>query len=308
MTTSPGVRQYRSDYFSPGIAFPADTARVLERWSRLQSFAPALQHKRHGRWELYRWDDVAREVAHWRDALIGQGLGPQSRLVLCGALEPRLILFALAAHSAGATVLTIDRYARGTALQTLLQEAALTHAFVEDRQTISAWIASGHINDVPVPLYSSRPGRHDSGSWHILPLADLLGNGVDWIDVKQRRTVRGQPALWVDEGTEWADGLATVLSEWLQTGATLIAPEVSGASLRDRQEVRFQRVLGSAARQQQWRAELNARQAPAGSWTRKLIDRAGQRPGSVWSTWLLRRVDRLHGLPDSFQRQGEEAA
>jgi hypothetical protein len=308
MTRPLGSVAYRSDHFSQGVLFPAATLAAVERWSRQRPLAPALLHKLHGRWGLYRWDDVARELAHLRDALIRESVGPQSRLAVCGALEPRLILLALAAHATGATVLTIDRHARGADLRALLLAAAPTHAFVQDRQIISAWIDSGHRNADLVPLYSTQSVRHDSGSWHILPLADLLGNVPEFIAVNKRMNVRGQPGLWTDEGTEWTEGLEVVLAEWLQTGATLVAPEVSAASVRDRQEVRFQRVVASAARRQQWRTELNARLAPTGSWTRWLIDWAGYRPGRFWSTWLLHRIDRLHGLPESVRRQGEGTA
>lgn len=115
MTKAPGTttKQSSGSDFAEGVAFPGDTLSSAERWAQQRPHAPALLHKQHGRWGIHRWSDVAQTLAHLRDALIRQGVMPQARLAVSGALEPKLALLALAAHGTGATVLTIDRHAQG---------------------------------------------------------------------------------------------------------------------------------------------------------------------------------------------------
>lgn len=283
-----------------GPALRADALLHVERWARERPQAAALLHKRQGRWGLYRWSDVARTLAHLGGALARQGVGPRARMAVSGALEPQLLLLALAAQGAGATVLPIGRHARGAELRALLQAAAPTHAFVQERGTISAWLDSGHAPAAPVPLYSPQPVVHAPGDWRIVPLALLTDDAPAPAPAGAAapHSLRGQAVLWVDEGTEWAGGLEQVLAQWLQAGAALAAPETSASSARDRREVPAQRALASAQRGRQLQAELEARLPPRGSWTRGLIDRAGSgRGGGPLSAWLLRRIERLHGLP-----------
>lgn len=287
------VQPDRNDPAVAGVVFPEHALRDMARWAQQRPHAPALLHKVHGRWRVFHWSDAAQAVMDLRLALELQGLGPQARLVVSGALEPRLLLLALAAHVAGATVFAIDRHAQGAALQALLKAAAPTHAFVQERKTLSAWLESGHASAVPVLLYSAQSVAHDSGSWHILPLTQLAGP----ITGSATSRLRGQAVLWVDEGTEWVEGLEQTLAAWLQSGATLTAPEVSAAATRDRQEVQPQRLLMSSARQQRLQAELHARLAPPGSWQGWLGKRAVRQGGGVLFAWLRHRIARLHGLP-----------
>lgn len=280
-----------------GVVLPPAALRAVERWAQQKPQALALLHKQHGRWGAYRWSDVARTVAQLRDALARRGLGPGSRLAVSGALEPRLILLVLAAHGAGATVVAIDRHAQGTALQERLRAAAPTHAFVQERKTISEWIDSGHVNAAPVPLYSAQSVAHDSGSWHIAPLAELAGPASAPAVAGRQAKVRGHAALWVDEGTEWHQGLEQVLADWLHSGTAMAAPESSASSTRDRREIQPWRLLVSVARRQQLQAELQARLPLPGSWRRRLTERAAARPGGLLARWLLGRISRLHGLP-----------
>lgn len=287
-----------------GVIFPADALARVTHWVRQKPNAPALLHKQHGRWGAWCWSDVAQAIAQRRDALAQQGLGTQARLALSGALEPQLVLLALAAHGAGATVIAIDRHAQGVALRELLHAAKPTHAFVQDRKTISAWIGSGHANAALVPLYSAQPVAHDSGSWHIVPLTNLLGTAPKPTATGKHSSLHQHPILWVDEGTEWAGGLEQTLAAWLEHGATLAAPEVSAAATRDRHEIQPQRILASAARQQQLQAQLRTRLASPGSWQRRLSDHAARQPDGLLSAWLLRRITRLHGLPAQPKAHG----
>lgn len=289
------------------VSFPADVFSLIGNWAQQRPLVPALLHKEHGSWGLHRWDDVARELANLREALVREKAGPQSRFVVSGAFEPKLILLALAAHAAGATVFAIDRHARESNLQALLQSAAPTHAFVQDRQTISLWLDSGHVNGIQVPLYSTQSVQRGNASWQIRPLADLLRDRRQFAGVDKRKRLVAQAGLWVEEGSEWGDGLSAVLEAWLTSGATLIAPETTASSGRDRQEVTFQNVVASPARSQQWRNELDARLPAPDSWARRLLDWAGRHPKNRLATAILGRVQRLHGLPEAAYRHHGES-
>lgn len=298
------------------VRLPADAAQRIAHWADSRAQALALLHKQQGRWGALRWRDVPLTLDGWRLGLVRLGVGPGARLAVSGALEPGLILLALAAQAAGATVAVIDRHAQGPALGALLRAAAPTHAFVQDRKAVSAWLASGHANGHPVPLIAVQPVAHDDASWRIVPLAALRGGDGDGDDgggpvaaargpraAGLRRRLRGQELLWVDEGTEWAGGLEQVLAAWLAGGAALAAPEVSASAARDRHELQPGRLLASPARLRQVQDELRARLAPPGHWQRRLVERAAARPGRAWAQWLLRRVARLHGVPAAFVRQ-----
>lgn len=288
------------------VSFPANVFAHIGNWAQQRPLVPALVHKEHGSWGLYRWDDVARELAHLRVALIREKVGPLSRFVVSGAFEPKLILLALAAHSAGATVFTINRHSREDNLQALLQAAAPTHAFVQDRQTISLWLDSGHVNSAQVPLYSTQSVRRGSASWQIRPLADLLGSRQEFAGINKCKRLAALAGLWVEEGSEWDDGLSAVLEAWLTSGATLIAPETTASAGRDRQETTFQNVVVSPARSQQWRNELDARRSAPGSWARRVLDWAGRHPENRLAAMIRDRVQGLHGLPDAaYQQRGE---
>ncbi|MFT4191569.1 MAG: AMP-binding protein [Comamonas sp.] len=297
------------------VAFASDTQDRLAHWAAQRPEALALLHKQHGEWGAWRWRDVVQAVAQRRAALAGHGLGPGARLAVSGALEPQLIVLALAAHAAGAEVVVIDRHAQGAALRAALQAAAPTLAFVQSRQTLSAWIDSGatHAHTVPVPLIAAQPARHASAAWQVLPLADLLATDAPGPAPvaaparprprlhSLRRALRGQAVLWVDEGTEWAGGLEQVLADWLRGGQPLAAPESSAAAARDRREIQPARLLASAARRQRLAEEHGARLAPPGSLARWLSDRASDAGGGWLSAWLRRRIARLEGLPDQLQ-------
>lgn len=290
------------------VAFPADALARLQHWAQQCPDALALVHKQQGVWGAWRWRDLALRIAQLQPALSAHGLSPDARLAVSGAFEPQLIVLALAAHAAGAAVIPIDRDAQGEALQHWLWAAAPTHAFVQERKTISAWQSSGYAAAQPITLFAGQSvptATQDSGPWHIVPWADLQSPTLN--DPNDTRTQpqsqraaappRARTALWVDEGTEWTGGLDQVLEAWLADGHALAAPEVSASATRDRYEIQPQRILASPARQQRLQWELQARLAPLHSLTRHLSDWAASGRGGALLAWLPRRIARLNGLP-----------
>lgn len=102
--------------------------------------------------------------------------------------------------------------------------------------------------------------------------------------------------LWVDEGTEWREGLSYLLSRWLEHGEGLAFPETSESAGRDRREIAPTGLLLSAARVEALAGEIEARLPPAGSWRRRLCDWTLANPHQGMRRWLKERVRRLLGF------------
>lgn len=291
------------------ISLPSDWLTQLQHWANTQPQQIALWHKQRGRWATYRWAALLQALEALRDGLRQQGVGEHSRLAVSGAWESSLIMWVLAAQTTGAQVFTVNRLAQGATLRALLDAIAPTHAFVQDRKILSAWLLSGHAPHQPVQLYLAQPVMErttDAGVWHIVPL-ESVGGAIHAGTVQHEHHTRPpqQALLWTDEGTEWANGLEQLLLIWLHTGRALASPEVIAAATRDRHEVQPQRIIASPQREQELQAELQARLPLSGSWQRRWIELAHSRSDHPLAQWLLRRIARLHGLPT---HEGESKA
>jgi long-subunit acyl-CoA synthetase (AMP-forming) len=279
------------------VAFPEDALNIVARRAKETPHALALLSKQRGYWGAYRWQDLASELDRLRQGLAQAGVDGAARLAVSGAIAADLVLLALAAHAAGAQVFVIDRHTQGADLRSQLEAIAPTHAFAQERKTVSAWLACGYTPAAPLPLYSSQSATHPGERWRVQTLVALTGLSQAAATAPLARRTRKQTLLWTDEGTEWKEGLAEALAAWLTTGATLAAPESSASATRDRHELQPRQLLASPARQRQLQAELYARLAPKGHWQRRLLDWAAREAARPLPRLLLRRIARLHGLP-----------
>lgn len=290
-----------SDPASADIRIPSRAVDRIEQWARKKPDAIALLHKR-GEWRGHTWEDVWRRLADLRGALAHNGIADGARFAVSGAIDPQLVLLVLAADANGARIIPVDRYADGAALRGLLSDAAATHAYVPDRKALSLWLASGYINRRPVPLFSGQAVARGNSSWSILPLPHAIaaasaGERNRAGARRSNRKLNQLDALWVDEGTEWFDGLTEVIEAWLENGNALAAPETTASSSRDRREVQPVRIVASAARQRRLRAELDARLYRVGTLHRALAEYSLRAANNPFSSWIGRRIAKLHGLP-----------
>lgn len=274
---------------------------LIETWATEKPLAWALLHKRSV-WHAYTWQAVAKRVADLRGALARRGVADGARFAVSGQLDAQLLLVAIAAHANGATIIPIDRYADRAALEELLRSRNITHAYVPDRKTLATWLSVRNVHRSPIALFSPHAAGERHPSWNVLHLPHDLVAPAGAVkhqprtDTKSRASLP-QAGIWVDEGTEWHDGLGDVISAWLESGNALAAPETSLSASRDRFELQPTRIVTSSARRRRVQAELNARLYPPGTWLRTIADISLARSANPLTSWLGKRIARLNGLP-----------
>lgn len=239
---------------------------ALQRWARERPTQIALRHRRLGIWKAWRWIDVQREVERVCDGLRQQGFAPGARLALSGAFEPSLLILALAARQLGGYSVVIDRDSRGEDLQRQLRLARPTFAFVQRRESVSHWLQCGLDEDWPLRLYSAQANAASRGLWQVQSLSVLFVTEAPTAQRQGWAQVAEDAVVWVDEGTEWRDGLTHLFSRWLDGGEGLAFPETRESASRDRREIAPTALLLSAVRVESLAAEIEARLPLPGTW------------------------------------------
>jgi hypothetical protein len=104
------------------------------------------------------------------------------------------------------------------------------------------------------------------------------------------------PLMWVEEGTEWAEGLYFILRTAARAERVLAFPETRAAAARDRRSAQPTGFALSAAHYRRLQADLAAR-LPANGLTARALRKAlaTDRPGLL-DRWLRHRLRRPLGL------------
>ena len=273
-----------------------DALDRLRHWAGARPRELALRHKRRGQWKAWQWADIAREVEHLAAALQQHGFGLGSRLALSGAFEPTLILLALAAKAAGGHPLPVSRELSGEALRSVLAELRPSHIYVQGREGMLRHLAALGGAEDEILLLSSASVERQSGSVRVLPLTSLYAGGpARRLRLAARRAHAAAP-LWSEDGTEWDEGLGTVLHHWLDSGQCVAFPESIESASRDRLEIAPSGLLLSPARRRALEEECESRLAPPGSLRRRAWEWSLEGGSRGLRGQVQARVRRLFGL------------
>jgi hypothetical protein len=258
--------------------------------------AEALRHKRRGQWRSWSWADIATESEGLANALRERGINGHSTVAISGDYAPALVLFAIAAARAGAAVLSVPTGVTRVNLAAWLRDEPVALAFVALREELGTWRAAlreaALQSEIVVDFHL--PWGH-AAAVGVTAAADLLGDAARG-RAAERPT---SDVLWIEEGTDWSDGLGFLLHA-LTRGAALALPESRMAAGRDRRETQPARFALSAAHHLAMGRDLATRlpsgQSLAARLTRHALS-AGHRGSIYWhQRWLLGRIRRPFGL------------
>jgi hypothetical protein len=272
----------------------AAIGRWVERWPE----ALAFLHKRRGRWQAYPRSYIAREVERFA-ALLKEGSNPgEIRLAASGLYEPDLIILALAALSSGGKVFLLHGDLRGEVLARELAAIRPTHAFVQDRRTIARWFAAAPAGTTRLPLFSAQAFVGGNSAWGVVPLDNSAAVTAwpAWKAWTWRARPRFANIAWIDEGTEWPDGLRRLLDSALYDDLTIAFPETAESAIRDRRQIQPTALILSPARRRQLEEDDHGRRALEGSFSRRLVDRADAAHGGLVSRFVNHRRSVVLGL------------
>ncbi len=219
-------------------------------------------------------------------------------MALSGAFEPSLLILALAARQLGGHSVVIDRESQGEDLRRQLRLIRPAFAFVQRRESVSHWLQCGLDDDWPLRLYSAQANAVRRGLWQVQSLSVLFVAEAPTAQRQGWAQVADDAVVWIDEGTEWRDGLAHLFRRWLEGGEGLAFPETRESASRDRREIAPTALLLSAARVESLAAEIEARLPTPDSWRRRLCEWTLDDPRRGLRRWLKARVRHLLG----FQR------
>lgn len=271
-----------------------DIGEAIRRRAEMNPNLPVFLHKRRDRWQVFTWSHVAREVDRLAAVLRARGVSGELRLAVSGSYEPDLVVLSLAALAAGGEVFALSPKLRGAELARALAAIGPTHAFVQSRRAIAQWFAAAPPAAARLPLFCPQAfvGGHEG--WDVVPVHDPVST-LAHIPSRRAR-LRRPDIVWVDEGTEWTEGLARLLDGVFDDAVTLAFPETAESATRDRRQVRPSALLLSPTRRQRLIEEDRARRAPEGSLSRWLTDGAEAAPAGLLARLVNARRRAVLGL------------
>jgi hypothetical protein len=262
-------------------------------------FAPnaeALRHKRRGQWRCWSRADITAESESLARALVKRGINARSTVAISGDYAPASVIFAIASARAGARTVSVPTRIARQDLTAWLRDEPVVIAFVGLREQLGKWRAalqeSARQSEIVADFHL--PWGHAAAAG-ITAAVDLLGDAAGGRDAGRS----ANEVLWIEEGTDWSDGLGFLLQALVQ-GATLAFPESRTAAGRDRRETQPVHFALSAAHHLELARDLATR-LPTGHSLAASLTRNALSAGSRGSTrsdqrWLLRRIRRPFGL------------
>ena len=253
--------------------------------ARCHAGQPALLHKRRGIWVLRRWADVLEEIDRLAAGLRHLGLTEDGRVVIDGEITARLLLAGAAVRAVGAEIVTVPLAATHDELDRIVADSSITMVIGQGRDTVEEWsIAARDRRKVPIVFDHATPdSRPPAKDIVTLPLLKMLGKPAGWAkSVERTDGTSGLPATWVEESTDWRDGLDIVLDHWISSGEPLALPELLAAAARDRREIAPQRWIASEPRLHVNAVEIRESLPARGSFSGWLVDGALSGSAAPW--------------------------
>ena len=305
----------------------------LPGWLHLQAASQArsvaLRHKRLGVWQERTWGEVLVEVGRLAGALSEGGFRPGATLTILSNPRPEAVLLALAAQWLGGSAAVLDPrgepgapnllartpgrdfvFAEGLAEVELVRRAGLAPALIvyADPRGLNADLASGLIS---YPALAASTGGHVPAllarpvAVAFVFLRQGHGGEVELQETSHAELLREGQALVSGEAlTEREEAFAArafaasgqaryLLAPWLIAGFCLNFPEGLETRDIDRRELGPTLVAGTRETWQRLENMVRERLPAAGTWQRRLVDRA-LAPRAAGLTgliggWLVRR-------------------
>jgi len=257
----------------------------------------ALRHKRRGRWLSWTGAAVRGDSAVLSEALAARGIRAGSIVAVSGDYAPKLLLFTIAAASLGASVIPVPPQISRASLAGWLRAHPCDLVFLGLREQLGTWRAAQRDAErtFAIVLDFHLPWGHGRADG-VIAFGDLLPTAP----APLRSGGNASQIVWVEEGTEWQDGLVFALHV-LAAGRVLTSPESRIAAPNDRRETQPEAFVISAAHRAVLERDLASR-LPNGHGIGARLTRAALRPASGGAAlrqargWLLGRLRRPFGL------------
>ncbi|MDF3833329.1 AMP-binding protein [Cupriavidus basilensis] len=114
------------------IGEPQTLPDCLRQQARQRPHAPALRHKRLGRWQVLTWQQVVEQTEQLAAGLTQLGFAPGDTLALVSHPRTEALLLSLAAQWAGGVAVPLDPHLGDAALDDIVRHLAPRFAFAED--------------------------------------------------------------------------------------------------------------------------------------------------------------------------------
>jgi hypothetical protein len=265
----------------------------------LSSSSPALQEKRRGVWVLRQWRDVVEEVDRLAAGLAALGARPGATVAIDGEIGPRIVLAAAAASALGARLLSIPTRASRQERDRVMDDPSVALVIGRGREVVAEWVqiaASGR--RIPIVFdHATAGGRAPADGVLTYDALRALAAPAGWrVALPSPPPRRAHPKLWIEESTDWTEGLEAILGVWVQGGFTLALPELLAASDRDRREIAPESWLASAETVERAAARIIERLPLEGTFSATLLGKALDSESRIGSAILRPRLRGLLGL------------
>jgi long-chain acyl-CoA synthetase len=150
---------------------------LFEAQAKVRGAAPAVKHKREGRWQEVSWTEMARRARDVSDGLAALGVKRGDRVAIIGETQLEWILADLGILGAGAITVTIYQSNKAHECQYILEDSGARFIFCDtDAQVAKIREAKGKLPALEGIIRAT--GRAADGFERTL--ADLERAGAEW--------------------------------------------------------------------------------------------------------------------------------